>query len=635
MRAEDIVDGIYRIATAMDHRYVWDIKGESTAQNADLQIYTQNNGKNLAGNHQRFRVETIGNLKRITAVHSGKVIEVYGRTTIPTDQPDNLTSNNMSQHSWNGGNNQLWRFSDETDSAGDECIGIMSAMNTNYVADAKYAIAQPGKTIQLHKKNSGAVPQQADNQKWAFTRETVYAATMAVPWGVTALDGGTAAGTQLLLEGDGAIVPAWRYNGTGKFQCRYRARVWTAGQAGEWSDWTSPYAEEPGDDGWGDCWTDFITPATAGQYLKLPQGGTLPVSFGPADRVDVQFGVRMFDPAGKVWPMATNGPVVSGEVVTTFTARRRRHLTLFDFRKTKDGLSVRYEFDGVTAVGIRNLTIKDANGTVVDKFTGQWTAMSPAGTLLVPTDKLSRIPANNTQLTVSCEYVYGEVTDAASQNGVVAYDATHGLEVTCQAQAVDGWALRVTVPQELAGAQVYLQAERDGRPCLSHCTGSVTKGFLVAPLVGEQAKITVVAVSNDNQWGEAEFDLPAVSGMPESYVLTWDGPDGAEWAQLPMDCGLTRTTAAEHESFLANGETREHVYFGDGARSEIQLSGTVAAGSEADHAGYRDMERLASARYATLRTPSGERLDVAVINVDQRESARGWRSVSVTCKERA
>jgi len=72
-----------------------DVAGQSTANNANVQIYSY-----WGGNNQKWRIETVGNFTRIVNVNSSKVLDVASSST--------ANNGNVIQYDYNGGNNQQW-----------------------------------------------------------------------------------------------------------------------------------------------------------------------------------------------------------------------------------------------------------------------------------------------------------------------------------------------------------------------------------------------------------------------------------------------------------------------------------------------------------------------------------------------
>ena len=90
-------NGQYSIAGVQSGKYL-DVNAASTADGANVQIW-----QNTGGNNQKFTFTlTDSNYFRITAVHSGKVLDVASGST--------ADGANVQQWTWTGGANQQWKL---------------------------------------------------------------------------------------------------------------------------------------------------------------------------------------------------------------------------------------------------------------------------------------------------------------------------------------------------------------------------------------------------------------------------------------------------------------------------------------------------------------------------------------------
>jgi len=155
---DTVKEGVYKIASSLNTNYVLDIEGGSKENNANLELWINNNGTN-----QMFRIKKVGDGSyTISPVHSGKKIDVYwGKKNDGT---------NIDQYDSNNGDNQKWYFR----STGNGNYCIISKCSGLYM-DIDWAKVDYGTNILTWSYNHGA------NQEFKLIPidETVYAGRSA------------------------------------------------------------------------------------------------------------------------------------------------------------------------------------------------------------------------------------------------------------------------------------------------------------------------------------------------------------------------------------------------------------------------------------------------------------------------
>ena len=138
------LDGTYVIESAVNHAFAIDVKGASTADKANVQLYKKNGTQ-----AQIFALEHIKDgYYRIKNIKSGKMIDVYGAKV--------ANKTNIWQYPWNATKAQLWKPEKNSDGS----YTFISALNKLYVLDLSGAVAANGRNIWLYKSNGTAA------QKW-------------------------------------------------------------------------------------------------------------------------------------------------------------------------------------------------------------------------------------------------------------------------------------------------------------------------------------------------------------------------------------------------------------------------------------------------------------------------------------
>lgn len=96
----NINDGLYKIVSSKDSRYVLDVKNKSKYNCGDIELWSDNNG-----NNQKFNIKNVGDGScTICALNSGKYLDV--------ENAGKSNGANIIQYAWHGGDNQKWIIRD-------------------------------------------------------------------------------------------------------------------------------------------------------------------------------------------------------------------------------------------------------------------------------------------------------------------------------------------------------------------------------------------------------------------------------------------------------------------------------------------------------------------------------------------
>ncbi len=171
-----IQNGTYKVVSAIDNNYVWDIKSASLEDGANLQIY-----KDTGNMAQRFTfTRNNEGYYTITSVRSNKVIDVSGGGS--------ANGTNIWQYKPNGSTSQQWKVTD----AGSGYYTLVARCNGK-AADVAGGVAANGTNVQIYSPNGTVsqkfklvkvASQQNNNQNLTGRRKAVsYMESMAsVAW---------------------------------------------------------------------------------------------------------------------------------------------------------------------------------------------------------------------------------------------------------------------------------------------------------------------------------------------------------------------------------------------------------------------------------------------------------------------
>lgn len=142
-----ITDGVYVISSSMNSKYVLDVKGGSTSNCGNIQLYVNNESTAQAFkvSHDAQGYVTFAN------VNSGKVLDVSGGIA--------RNGRNVQQYASNGTRSQKWVIKKSGNG-----YTIVSALDSNFVLDLSSGRVNNSQNIQLYTSND------SNAQKWNLTK---------------------------------------------------------------------------------------------------------------------------------------------------------------------------------------------------------------------------------------------------------------------------------------------------------------------------------------------------------------------------------------------------------------------------------------------------------------------------------
>lgn len=142
-----IADGVYVISSFMNSKYVLDVKGGSTSNCGNVQLYVNNEST-----AQAFKVShDAQGYVTFTNVNSGKVLDVSGGIA--------RNGRNVQQYTSNGTRSQKWVIKKSGNG-----YTIVSALDSNFVLDLSSGRVNNSQNIQLYTSND------SNAQKWNLTK---------------------------------------------------------------------------------------------------------------------------------------------------------------------------------------------------------------------------------------------------------------------------------------------------------------------------------------------------------------------------------------------------------------------------------------------------------------------------------
>lgn len=647
------VDGLYIIRTAMNTSYVMDCDGDTSANRANIMIYTKNGGLNGGGNHQRFYKRTMSNGDiRFFVANYGKAVEIYGKTAATGLK----TGDNVNQMTNNGSICQQWAMEETTAYNGTKSYFIKSKINQNFVMDVSGARTANGQNIMMHPKwTTTAVDAHGDNQKWIFEKTCRLEPKWAVPANIgICYPTDTSSRTWVALsEGESVNLAACFTcsGGAGDFQIRYRKRTRKLG-TDNWTDWSSwqTYSASPStaDEGWGNIWATNTSVNANGTFKKT--NNTLSVTVGSddtagsylnsadADRIQYQIEVRRF---GNVYfsEAGTNIPSVGNAASATVNVTIRPSLSIDGFAVTNEGLKIGYQgsmhrTSNKLILGV----MTGANGKKLTRRSYTFSDINWDGTVTIPLKELCYVPDPNEQISFTTTWTQTDNSNVQNWTRSVAYDAAHGLVIDAVFNTAPGSTILATPVEDYSNPEMHIIFQQDGETINTKCEMVDGKFELIPPL-NKDYQVIFSAGTGDN-WGVRAWKGIKVEG--EGQMFNFNGTYFRLFLQESAYSEQSTSYSANASAYSFMGNRRETVYFGEGGTVDQDVTGlcpiditqNIPGTVYPDKCSLEDFHALRNAKYAVYRDLYGRRYDIAVMSTTEKPAMDNLFSVSLTLKER-
>lgn len=655
-------DGLYIIRTAMNKEFVWDVNGDTSANRANLQIYTKNGGLNGGGNHQRFYLQSSGsasNEKNFFVANYGKAVEIYGKTKATGLKK----GDNVSQFDWNGSICQFWTIEETKAYNGSVAYFVKSVINQSFVMDVSNAVYKNGQNIMMHPKHTTtAVEAHGDNQKWFFEKTARLEPKWPVPSGVGVVLNQnekssrswismTAGQTSYLLASFTCSGGASNF----QIRCRIRYRKLGTNNWGAWEAWrVFDRVVNENDDGWGNVWASNTQVNASGSFKKVAQSYYIPFnvlnnstngtyigyvgdgSIIYGDRAQMQIEVRRF---ANVTVKGISMPSVGNAASATVNITIMPTLSIDGFAFTMDGLKIGYQGDmhrgdNKLVVGI----MTGANGKKLTRRPFTFGGIHWDGTVTIPLSELCYIPDPNEQIKFTTDWTQTDNKRTQSWTRPVSYDAAHGLTIDAIFAPGDGATILATPVATYVNDEMHIIYEQDGETLIAQCE-KVDGKFVLIPPLGKKYQVMYSAGSGD-KWGVRSWKGIVVEGEGQMFNF------GNTYFRLFLqekaygEENMSYTANASSYSFM--GDRRETVYFGEGGTVSQNISGMCPIDIEKnvpgavwpDKCSLDDFHALRNAKYAVYRDLYGRRYDIAVMSTTEKPYMDNIFSVTLTLKER-
>jgi hypothetical protein len=595
----------YKIVSAVDEDMVLDVKGESTANGANVMIHPDHDGPNERFVVQLHDDQTYKIIDAQSMIKGSKVLKCLDDKNGGT-----VKGSNVQIYQDNGTPAQSFLItpfgSMVVDGQNVQTFQVESQCGQNLYLDLQDGKGQRGQNVRLWPHNTSKA------QQWAFVPSSCIDTTLPTPASLTPQ---TAA---INNKNSFALTFICNYR---EFQarCRYRIVSESAKGTGAWSSWKCPLDGLGGNQGWGDAWAPTLKLSIENGDQKstdipMPEGYVIDGSTVTAVEVCVQ--IRAYKGYENI---QTHGNSASKNL--TFYFKPTVRVTAAKLHGT--GLRIYYEsdlLDGGCAV-----TVSAMGQTITEsgKYGG-------SGYVLIPYDKLAHVPTG--EIDVTATVTKGISSDVASAKIAVTDEPkrdTREIAITESSYGTyfvtvptvstdDDVTLNVTCGEMVAATAIKLKTE-------------TTRVYESVPPLHKKACVILWAVKTDGTWIAVEKELVGI--FDHSYVWTFDG--GA----CVLDLSNSKPGATQEDSISRDVQdykiiSRDYHAYRFSKTKERDLSVTGAIADDLPEKGsWNDFDALLAAGHATFRNARGEILPVAVTAISRPDSHKGWSEVKVTQKE--
>lgn len=574
-----IANGTYELLLVMDTDMALDVFGNSTANCANVAIWSRNDT-----NAQKWDVSTTSGITTLRDAETGKSLDVSGNRK--------ADGSNVLMYDYSGAENQRWKLVEsgtQTVNGTAYPVVIIGAFGaTNYVLDVTGQSTSLNTNIEIWTNNQGA------NQKFVLVPTewlaeggdaTFYSALPTPSQGGGGVTRGTLGASTVALS-DGTYYPAFKC-AESLYQLAYRTRTRNAGAdwMSEWTDWKSLANDSTawfgfGSPGFSNCSTDQINGlAWATNGIDVDNSTTY-------DRTDIEIKVRSWRATWGADSVPAHSPMMTYGISTV----RELTISQLDVMLSPDGLTVGWATDG---------TQSGNQVTLECDLWGTWTTIGGAsGTTTIPHAELVRLPSDGESVNVRATIkTIDGLTVTDDFTATVSYEGSHGAGLTLSA-TVDGTIAMIAASDTDAKAWLVV-TEGHGTRFIPLNGDSPWK---CAPPIGVPWQV-LGTVGDSSTWASKLQTFPAIQDTSihvTSQDLTKDlviigGMDGAPSADPSYD----RTV----ESFEVAGRERPVYIPKETTEQRMTVEGALFGDDvDAQRATY---DWFVHSGHAHLRLPNG------------------------------
>lgn len=603
--------GTYKIVSAMDSKMCADVAGGSTANKANVQLYTDN------GTPAQSWYTYLNDDQTITFINTNsmKALDNFGAVGAGGNALIHQINRTIAQRAF------VKRYGHMTyagQTVPTYLIEVQAGSGaTPAVLDARYAKTTPGTNLFFHDVNYGL------NQRWALIPEAAVAVDkMLTPafydYGTNIGNGRTTAEFQFACN--------WT-----EFQIRARFRTKTTNSGySDWSSWKSAYDGLGGNNGWGDEWSPNITYSKSSadkKTLDIPIPEDYRVDGSKVTAMYCQVEMRTFknftqkDSMGYTLHCQNCGASVSK--IKSYYWKPTAQVTSAVL--SGSGLSIGYSSD----LDDGGCSVTVWYGDISETATGQY---GGSGSVLIPNTKITSLPSGSVECKVQVST--STVSSDIASKSVTVTDANNRTVISISQGETDYGTHLITIsdvrPASNANDKIVLRLSYGNNTLPASVRETNTTSTVYEAVSPLKTDITALAwmIKSDGTWDVKQMTLNPISD--HMFCWTFDGGGAV------LDLGTSRpgatqedTIERESETYKIVGRDYESYRFKKIKTRDLSVSGIIVNSVEG-HGNYEQLIALLNAGHATFRNSRGEILSVAVTAISKPLEHSDHTEVKVT-----
>lgn len=494
--------GTYEIVLAADPKMCIEVAGGSTANGANIQVYTRN-----GTDSQIFRA-SINSETFVSVFYNAKTekcLEIKGGTA--------KNGANVQQGKYTGDDSQKWLpvklGTCKINGQSVPTYEIRSQSGTNFTMDCKGGGKKAKTNIQVWTRNTSSLA-----QRFAFVKTERFVSKIATP--------GAISNTLFTRDGPGVVALSGLMFGSSltDFQARYMIKRYGKNRALiSTTNWMNVKDNAAAREGWGDAWTKTFSNAPVNKVVTIPK--TINITLDTEDCVaaDVIFEIRGFDSNYNKSGFKAHG----GSKSTTVKVRQKPKFSLksmsISAESNKAGVRVILTDSlGEGCTRIRGRLVGE-DGRPISEFVSK-TELS------VPFDlggTLYRFPNQNEKVTF--EYMI-LLKDNVNISGSIVEEFDYGsttpdFPLTIVPTTDGSYGVLVTAPKHNSDACVFVTQTFDGKrlvPCVLDSETDNTVTYRCFPPLNRDVGVYIYS---SNASGQVLFGYDIVNVKSHTFIWNW------------------------------------------------------------------------------------------------------------------
>lgn len=618
-------EGTYEVVLASDTTMCLDVAGGSTANSANIQVYSRNDS-----NAQKFRTDVNDEtfLVRFFNSKSGKVIDIKNGGTTAGTNVQQYTANNSTSQNWLPVQSGTVKIDGQTFPT----YELRAQIGTNLVMDCKGGGKKAKTNIQVYTKNNSIA------QKFAFVKTEIDGSNLLMPTELSP--------TLFTREGTGNVTVTGLtfVSKNTAFKARYKIRRYKAKRT-SYSDsaWQNLRDNSTARSGWGDAWTSTFEATPIEGRITLPFSTSVSLT-STWRSAEIFIEVRAYqDNYGTGYK--AHGPIRS----TTIKVMMKPVVSISSMSfTTGDTLGIKtIMVDSVgSGCSLLRARLLGSDGAPIS----EWITSTNGIITHYADGTLYRLPVSGENIGVEYNYVDEE---GSASHGIAhrVFSYASGNTVTNSITYLENdscMALVQGISHSIDYCFVKIPDVHGTRlvSCNLYSSGSGNKQWAVLPPLNMDSEVIIMG-SNDSG---VTWDYSEVTCHINSHLFIWNWTDvsGFDYSSIIVNNDAIPSQKRSYQTAIAFSYPASNVYpvgFSDmNLTTDLTIEGVVVddsadciwAGPAPEHSSLSDILKLIRLSgygiHPVYRTPYGDWYYVGVESVDVSKTTIGLSKASIKQK---